>query len=71
MFIIYFNFVAPTVLAKKLFETKDKNKNDKFINLIRSEIIDLKEKIEKMCKNEIEIKKPDKRLKIVKKNSWV
>ena len=71
MFRIYFNFVAPTVLAKKLFETKDKNKNDKFINLIRSEIIDLKEKIEKMCKNEIEIKKPDKRLKIVKKNSWV
>ena len=69
MFRIYFNFVAPTVLAKKLFETKDKNKNDKFINLIRSEIIDLKEKIEKMCKNEIEIKKPDKRLKIVKKNS--
>ena len=71
MFRIYFNFVAPTVLTKKLFETKDKNKNDKFINLIRSEIIDLKEKIEKMCKNEIEIKKPDKRLKIVKKNSWV
>ena len=69
MFRIYFNFVAPTVLTKKLFETKDKNKNDKFINLIRSEIIDLKEKIEKMCKNEIEIKKPDKRLKIVKKNS--
>ena len=69
MFRIYFNFVAPTVLAKKLIETKDKNKNDKFINLIRSEIIDLKEKIEKMCKNEIEIKKPDKRLKIVKKNS--
>ena len=42
-------------------------KNDKFVNLIRSEIIDLKEKIEKMSKNEIEIKKPDKILEIVKK----
>ena len=36
LFRIYFNSVAPTVLAKKLFETKDKNKNDKFVNLIKS-----------------------------------
>ena len=26
----HFNFVAPTVLAKELFETKDKNKNNDF-----------------------------------------
>ena len=30
MFKDYFNFVAPTVLAKELFETKDKNKNNDF-----------------------------------------
>ena len=32
----HFNFVAPTVLAKELFETKDKNKNNYFINAIKS-----------------------------------
>ena len=32
----HFNFVAPTVLAKELFETKDKNKNNDFINAVKS-----------------------------------
>ena len=54
-------------MAKKLFETKEKNKNDNFVNLIKSEIIDLKKEIEKMSKNEIEIEKPNKILKIVEK----
>ena len=69
MFRIYFNFVSPTVLEKKLFETKDKIKNDKYVNLIDSEIIDLKKEIEKMSEEEIEIEKPNKIVKIVKKNS--
>ena len=64
MFRIYFNFVSPTVLEKKSFETKDKIKNDKYVNLIDSEIIDLKKEIEKMSEEEIEIEKPNK---IVKK----
>ena len=67
MFRIYFNFVSPTVLEKKLFETKDKIKNDKYVNLIDSEIIDLKKEIEKMSAEDIEIEKPNKIVKIVKK----
>ena len=46
---------------------KIKNKNDNFVNLIKSEIIDLKKEIEKMSKNKIEIQKPNKILKIVEK----
>ena len=33
-------------MAKKLFETKDKNKNNKLVNVINSGLIDLKNKIE-------------------------
>ena len=39
----YFNFIAPTVLAKKLFETKDEIKNNDFVNVIKSRIHDLKD----------------------------
>ena len=35
----HFKFEVPTILAKKLFTTKDKNKNDKIVNLIKSAII--------------------------------
>ena len=59
----HFKFVAP--MAKKLFETKDKNKNNKLVNVINSGLIDLKYELEKMSKKEIEIEKPDKILKIV------
>ena len=62
----HFNFGAPTVMAKKLFETKDKNKNNKLVNIIKSGLIGLKYEIEKMSKEEIEIEKPDKTLKVVK-----
>ena len=67
MFRIYFNFVSPTVLEKKLFQTKDKIKNDKYVNSIDSEIINLKKEIAKMSKEEIEIEKPNKIVNIVKK----
>ena len=50
-----FNFSASTVLAKKLFETTDKNKNTKFLNVIISGLRDLKDKIKKISKEEIEI----------------
>ena len=55
---------APTILAKELFKTKDK-KNIKFVNVINSGLHDLKDEIEKMSKEEIEIKKPDKIVNIV------
>ena len=67
MFEKHFNNVVPSALAKKLFETKDKNKNNKYVNVIKSGLHDLKNEIEEMSKEEIEIEKPDKILKIVEK----
>ena len=46
MFKNCFNFVAPTVLTKTLYETKNKKENDKLVNVIKSGLIDLKNKIE-------------------------
>ena len=63
----HFNYVAPTVLAKELFKTKDKNKNIKFVNMINSGLHDIKDEIEKMSKEEIEIEKPNEILDIVEK----
>ena len=65
----HFINVVPTALGKKIFETKNKNKNNIFVSVINSGLHDLKGEIKKMSKGEIEIKKPDKILKIVHKNS--
>ena len=48
----HFNFLAPTVLAKELFETTDKNKTIKFVNVIKSGLHDLKDEIKKMSEDE-------------------
>ena len=61
----YFNFASPTVLAKELFETKNKNKNSEFVELTKVRWSNLKDEIKEMSKEEIEIEKPDKILKIV------
>ena len=61
----HFNFEVPTVLAKKVFKTKNKNKNNGLINVIKSGLSGLKDEIKEMSKEEIENKKPDKILKIV------
>ena len=61
----YFNNVVPSALAKKLFETKDKNKTNIFVNVIKSGLYDLKDEIKKTSKEEIEIEKQDTILKIV------
>ena len=63
----YFKFLAPTILEKKLFEIKDKNKYNKLVNVIKSGLIDLENEIKKTSKEEIEIEKPDGTVKIVKK----
>ena len=52
-------------MAKKLFETKDKNKNNELVKLIKVIWSNLKDETKKMSKEEIENKKPDKILKIV------
>ena len=61
----YFFSSKPTVLVKKLYETKNKNENNELVNVIKSGLIDLKDEIKKMSKKEIKIEKADKILKIV------
>ena len=65
MFKHYFNFVVPSALVKQLDETKNKKKNNKLVNVIKSGLSDLKNKIEKMSEEEIENEQRDKILKIV------
>ena len=66
MFQKHSSFVVPSALAKKLFETKNKNKNSELVKEIKNRWSNLKDEIKKMSKNEIEIEKPDKILKIAK-----
>ena len=62
----YFNFAAPTTLAKKLYETKNKKENNELVELIKVKWTNLKDDIEKIPKKEIENENSDKILKIVK-----
>ena len=61
----HFNFKVPSALAKKLFETTDKKRNNNLVNASKSRLRDLKNKIEKMSKDEIEIEKQNKIVNIV------
>ena len=61
----YFYASAPTALAKKLYKAKDKKENNELVNVIKTGLIDLKNEIKKLSKEEIENEKRDKILKIV------
>ena len=63
----YLNFVVPSALAKKSYEIKNKNKNNKLENVIKSGLSDLKHKIKEMSEHEKKIEQLDKILKIVEK----
>ena len=68
LFKTYFNFVVPSSLAKKLYETKDKKKNNKLVNVIKSGLSDIKNKIKEISEDKKKKKKneqPNKILKIV------
>ena len=67
MFKKHFNFEVPIALVKQLYETKNKKKYNKLVNVIKSGLIELKDEIKEMPKEEIENEKPDKILKIVEK----
>ena len=57
MFEKHFNFLVPTVLAKKiLFETRDKNKNNDFVKQIKIRWSNLKDEIKKMSEDEKKLK---------------
>ena len=68
MFKHYFNFVVPSALAKQLSKIKNKKKSRKLVNVIKRELSDSKNEIEKMSADEKEIEKPDKMLKVLKKS---
>ena len=66
MFYYYFNFKQPSDLAKKLFEMKDKKRNNDFVKEIKNRWSKLKDDVEEMSEDEKENKNPDKMLEIVK-----
>ena len=68
MFNYYFNFVEPGDLAKKLFEIKDKKKNNDFVEEIKNRWSKLKDKIEEIPGDEKENKRLNKILEINKIN---
>ena len=66
MFKDYFHLVVPSALAKKIYETKNKNKNNESVELIKVRWSNSKDVIEKMSEDEIKTEKTDKILEIVK-----
>ena len=50
LFKTHFSDIAPTVLAKKNFETKNKKANDDLVNVIKSGLHDLEDEIKKWLK---------------------
>ena len=67
LFKTYFNFSLPSALAKQFHETKNKNKNNKLVNVVNNGLSDLKDNIKKMSEDEKKIEQPDKVLEIVEK----
>ena len=66
MFKDYFNFVVPSALAKKIYETKYKKKNNKLGEAIKNRWSNLKDGIKKISEDDKVIEKPNKILQIVK-----
>ena len=67
MFKNYFNLLVPSALAEKLYDTKNKNKNNELLIEIKNRWRNLKDEIKKMSEDEKEIEQPDKILEIVEK----
>ena len=67
MFEKHFKFVVPTVLTKKLFETKDKKKNSELVGEIKNRWSNLKYEIKKMSEDEKKLNNQIKYYKLLKK----
>ena len=61
----YFDLAVPSALAKMLYETKNKNKNNELVELIKVRWANLKDEIKEMFKEEIKTEKLNEILKIV------
>ena len=55
----HFKVQKPIMMYKVLYETNDKEKNSKLVNIFNSGLRDLKDETKKMSKEEIEIEKPN------------
>ena len=63
----HLNFQRPSKMLKIVYTTNDKKENNKFVDVIKSGLSDLKNEIEKMSENEKIIKQPNKIVNIVEK----
>ena len=62
-----FKFQKPTAMLKVLCNTDSKRNSSDLTNLIKTRLSDLKDDIESMFENEIEIERPNKIVDIVEK----
>ena len=65
---IILTFQYPALWQKKLYEIKDKKKNNELVKAIKDKRIDLENEIKKMSEDEMRIEEPDKMLWVVQKN---
>ena len=63
----HFQLENPILMHKVLYETKDKEKKSKLLNIFNRGLEDLEKEIKEMSKEEIEIEKPYNIVKVVKK----
>ena len=63
----YFKLQKSSDMLKYVYKTNDKKKNSKLVNLIKSELSDLKNEIENIKEEEKEIEKPNEIVDIVEK----
>ena len=61
----YFKYQNPSYMFENLYSTKNKERNKIQVNLIKSALTDLKNKIKNMSDNEKRIEQPDKKV-----DSW-
>ena len=61
----HFKVQEPIIMYKVLYETNDKEKNSKLVDIFNSRLKDLKEEIKNMSKEEREIENPELIVKIV------
>ena len=61
----HFNFQRLSSMAKSLYKTNDRKKNNELVSVINSGLKDLKKEIKVMSKEEREIEKPDMIVEIV------
>ena len=67
LFLKKFSFLRPCEMLNVVYSANNKKKNNDLINVIKSELSDLKNEIEEISEDEIQIKQPDKIVDIVER----